>query len=95
MDYNNLIYVQFSIIGAVVRAAKRNFAMRNKSAVGPQGQTETSLKIEDLSWKYPKKWKKLNKMSMAKANGPVWDSRPPSSLSGPRTDVPPEYRPLS
>jgi hypothetical protein len=66
MDYNNLIYVQFSIIGAVVRASKRNFAMRNKFAVGPQGQTETSLNIEDLSWKYPKKWKKLNKMSMAK-----------------------------
>ena len=31
-----------------VRASKRNFAWRNKTALGPRGQTETSLKIEDL-----------------------------------------------
>jgi hypothetical protein len=30
------------------RASKRNFARRNKTALGPQGQTETSLKIGDL-----------------------------------------------
>ena len=31
-----------------VRASKRNFAWRNKTALGPWGQTETSLKIEYL-----------------------------------------------
>ena len=31
-----------------VRASKRNFAWRNKTALGPRGQTETSLKIEYL-----------------------------------------------
>ena len=29
-------------------ASKRSFARRNKNAFGPRGQTETSLKIEDL-----------------------------------------------
>ena len=83
MGYNNLIYVQFSTIGAVV----------SKTALGLQGQTGTSLKIEDLSWTYPTKIvKNQNKMRIAEANGPVWDSRPSSSLSGSRTDVPPSDR---
>jgi hypothetical protein len=30
-------------------ASKRNFARWKKTAFGPQGQAETSLKIEDLS----------------------------------------------
>jgi hypothetical protein len=30
------------------RASKRNFARRNKAALGPWGQTEISLKIVDL-----------------------------------------------
>ena len=30
------------------RASKKSFARRNKNALGPRGQTETSLKIEDL-----------------------------------------------
>ena len=30
------------------RASKRNFARQNKIALGPRGQTETSLKIKDL-----------------------------------------------
>jgi hypothetical protein len=30
------------------RASKRNFASGNKTALGPQRQAETSLKIEDL-----------------------------------------------
>jgi phospholipid N-methyltransferase len=29
-------------------ASKRNYAKRNKTALGPRGQAETSLKIEDL-----------------------------------------------
>jgi len=49
MGYNNLIYVQLCIIGAVVRASKINYEMRSKTALGLQGQTETSLKIEDLN----------------------------------------------
>ena len=65
--------------------------MRRKTALGLQGQTETSLKIEDWIWKYPQKWKNQNKMTMAKGNGSVWYSRSPSWLSGPRTDVPPSY----
>jgi len=32
----------------IIRASKRNFARRNKTALGSQGQTETSLKVEDL-----------------------------------------------
>jgi hypothetical protein len=32
----------------MLRASKRNFARRNKTASGPRGQTETSFKIEDL-----------------------------------------------
>jgi hypothetical protein len=31
-----------------IRASKRNFARWNKTALGPRGQAETSLKIEDL-----------------------------------------------
>jgi hypothetical protein len=31
------------------RASKKNFARRNKTAFGPGGQAETSLKIEDMS----------------------------------------------
>ena len=31
-----------------LRASKRNFARRNKTASGSRGQTETSFKIEDL-----------------------------------------------
>ena len=30
------------------RASKRNFAKRNKTALWPLGQTETSIKVEDL-----------------------------------------------
>jgi len=30
------------------RAFKRNFARQNNTALGPLGQAETSLKIEDL-----------------------------------------------
>jgi hypothetical protein len=33
----------------ITRASNRNFARRKKTASGPQGQTETSLKIEDLT----------------------------------------------
>ena len=33
---------------APIRASKRNFARGNKTAWGPRGQAETSLKIEDL-----------------------------------------------
>ena len=32
----------------ICRASKRNFAMRNKTALGSRGQAVTSLKIEDL-----------------------------------------------
>jgi hypothetical protein len=32
----------------MLRASKRNFARRNKTASGPPRQTETSFKIEDL-----------------------------------------------
>ena len=32
----------------MLRAFKRNFARRNKTASGPRGKTETSFKIEDL-----------------------------------------------
>jgi hypothetical protein len=31
-------------------ASKRNCARRNKTALGPRGQAETSLKIEDLRY---------------------------------------------
>ena len=31
------------------RASKKNFARRNKTALGPLEQTETTLKIDDLS----------------------------------------------
>ena len=40
-------------VEATGRASKRNITRRNKTALGPQGQAEISLKIEDLSWKYP------------------------------------------
>jgi hypothetical protein len=33
----------------IPRAFKRNFAMWNKTALGPRGQTETFLEIEELS----------------------------------------------
>jgi vacuolar-type H+-ATPase subunit C/Vma6 len=33
---------------SICRASKRNFPKRNKTALGSQGQAETSLKIEDL-----------------------------------------------
>ena len=33
---------------SICRAFKRNFPKQNKTALGPQGQAETSLKIEDL-----------------------------------------------
>jgi hypothetical protein len=73
------------------RASKRNFARRNKTILGPRRQVETSLKFEDLSWKYhPKKSKNLNKTCIAKVMGPFRDSRAPSWLAGPRTDVPTE-----
>jgi hypothetical protein len=39
----------------IYRASKRNFARWNKTALGSRGQTETFLKIEDLSWKYKRK----------------------------------------
>ena len=46
------------------RASKRNFARRNNTAFGPRGQTETSLKTDDLSCKYPHKMINKNKPSM-------------------------------
>jgi hypothetical protein len=61
-----------------------------KAAFGPRGQAETSLKTEDLSWKYPlpptkkkDKTKNQNKTSMAKAMGPFRDSRPLLGSPGP------------
>jgi hypothetical protein len=45
----NLRRTSIQYIGAVVRTSKRNFAMLSKTALGLQGQTETSLKIADLS----------------------------------------------
>ena len=33
---------------SMTRASKRNFAMRNKAVLGSRGQTENSLKVEDL-----------------------------------------------
>jgi len=33
----------------ITRASNRHFARRKKTASGPRGQTETSLKIEDLT----------------------------------------------
>ena len=106
----------------MLRASKRNFARRNKTASGPRGQTETSFKIEDLrpnkttgKLSYDqqpefrslsefyiiiflnklkiventrKKWKNLNKTSMAKTMWPFRDSREPSCSPGPR----PMYR---
>ena len=33
-----------------IRASKRNLARQNKTALGPRGQTETSLKIENLRY---------------------------------------------
>jgi hypothetical protein len=39
------------------RVSKRNFAKRNKTALGPRGQADAFLKMEDLSWKYQKNQK--------------------------------------
>jgi hypothetical protein len=36
------------VIFVLGRASKRNFARQNKIALGPRGQAETFLKIEDL-----------------------------------------------
>ena len=33
---------------SMTRTSKRNFAMRNKAVLGSRGQTENSLKVEDL-----------------------------------------------
>ena len=35
-------------LSLIARASKRHFSRWNKAALGPRGQTETSLKIEDL-----------------------------------------------
>jgi hypothetical protein len=36
-----------------INASRRNFARRNKTVLGPRGQAETSLEIEDLRYIYP------------------------------------------
>ena len=38
----------FHSVLLMIRASKRNDARRNKTALGPLGQDETSLKIEDF-----------------------------------------------
>ena len=79
-------------ISLMIRASKTNFARWIKTALGLRGQTETFLKIEDLSWKYKLIFKKKdqNKTSLATDMGPFRDSRAPSLLSGPQTDIPTE-----
>jgi len=38
-----------TVVGVVaIRTSKIIFARRNKTALGPRGQAETSLKIEDM-----------------------------------------------
>jgi hypothetical protein len=41
-------FFHFLRVLCMLRASKRNFSRRNKTASGPRGQTETSFKIEDL-----------------------------------------------
>ena len=48
LELNIVEYTTYFYLHVACRASKRNFASRNKTALEPQGQTETSLKIEDL-----------------------------------------------
>jgi len=72
-------YSEHHIVNRVSRASKRNFARRNKTALGPRGQAETSLKIEDLksnktnNLKIVEITQKKLKTSMDKDVGPFID----------------------
>jgi hypothetical protein len=71
-------------------ASKRNFARRNKTALGPLRQTETSLKIEDLSWKYQtNKKQKIKMKKWLRLRGPFFPVRPQTDV----TAEPPSHRP--
>ena len=49
--FNSNLRTLSCIVGVVTMASKRNFARRNKTALGPRRQAEISLKIEDLTCK--------------------------------------------
>jgi len=65
-----------------IKVSKRNFAKRNKTAFGPRGQTETSLKIEDLRSIFLNKLKivgntnKIEKIKTKRLWGPLEIHRP-------------------
>jgi hypothetical protein len=44
-----LAFLSVTYVNIRVRASKRNLARRNKTALGPRGQAETSINIEDFS----------------------------------------------
>jgi hypothetical protein len=67
----------------IIRASKRNFAMRNKTTLGPGDRLRLHSKLRIWVENTPKKWKNQNKMSMAKAIGPFWDSGPLLDSPGP------------
>ena len=85
------IYNNTWIIMLFTQGLQEKFCKVEQDCFGTRGQTETVLKIEDLSWKYKnKKMKNPNKTSLATAIGTFRDSRAPSWLSGLRTDIPTE-----